>query len=196
MDAIKTSREIGFFLAGDNLMPVLDSNEVRVKVGDMMPLPDESFQGKTDRAADWLTQFGKTKYLFFSPEIALIERLPACKDKTESIILIPSDMDEEIYGRIQDNLPSNMKVNLLKEPFFPKEFFPSNGIIVVSGYLAGGRLMVLPETYRMINHYSDFMGKMVFLPYVILSDSIRYSSWIEAEPGKFNEIWGDESWEM
>lgn len=191
MDAIMINREIGFFLACKNLANVLGSEEVRTKVGAVMPLPQENFSSVIENAADWLSSFGKSKYLFFTPEIGLIERLPACKEKTESIIMIPSDMDEEIKRRLKENLPSNMKVSLWKEPDFPKAIIPANGIIVVCGYMAGERLMVLPETYRMINHYADFKGKKVFVPYTTLNESIRYYEWIEVSSDKFSEIWRD-----
>ena len=40
--------------------------------------------------------------------------------------------------------------------------------------------MVLPETYRMIEHYnSGFWGKKVFVPYVELPDAVRYDEWLE-----------------
>lgn len=192
MDAIKTNREIGFFAACTNLVKVLKSEDVRNKVGAVMPLPGSGFLQSMENVADWLAGFGKSKYLFFTPEIALIEKLPSIREKTESIIMIPCDMDEEIKMRLKDNLPSNMIVSLLEEPYFPRGFVPANGIIVVSGYLAGDRIMVLPETYRMIEHYSGFMGKMVFAPYTVLKESTRYCDWIEVASDKFSEIWRDE----
>ena len=146
--------------------------------------------------ADWLSSFGKCKYLFFSPEIALIERLSGCENKTESIIMVPCDMDQEVKSRLNDNLPKNMKVELLEETKYPEskgiDFRPRNGIIVISGYLAGERVMVLPETYRLINSYgTGFMGKMVFVPYTAIKESIRYVDWLEVEVDKFSEIWRD-----
>lgn len=189
MDAIMINREIGFFLACKNLAKVLESEAVRTKVGAVMPLPKENFTKVIENVTVWLTGFGKSKYLFLTPEIGLIERLPVCNEKTESIIMIPSDMDEEIKMRLKENLPTNMKVSLWEEPNFPKAIIPANGIIVVCGYMAGNRLMVLPETYRMINHYADFKGKKVFVPYTSLNESIRYYEWIEVSADKFNEIW-------
>ena len=52
--------------------------------------------------------------------------------------------------------------------------------------------MVLPETYRLINSYgTGFMGKMVFVPYTAIKESIRYADWLEVEGDKFSEIWRD-----
>lgn len=191
MDAIKTIREIGPFMANENIVKVLDSEDVRTKVGAVMPLPGTGFQDSVNNVADWLAGFGKSKYMFFSPEIALIERLPCCKDRTESIVVVPCDMDDEIRDRLKDNLPQNMKVTLLEEPYFPKSFVPGNGMIIVSGYMAGERAMVLPETYRMIEHYSGFMGKTVFVPYTTIQESMRYTDWLEVGTDKFDEIWRD-----
>lgn len=196
MDAIKTVREIGTFMANENIVAVIDSEDVRSKVGAVMPLPGNDFEEYMDRAADYVASFGKSKYMFFSSEMGLIERLPSCKDRTESIIMVPGDMDPEIKERIKDNLPKNMNVALLDETKYPEsvgiEFRPRNGIIIVSGYLAGDRIMVLPETYRLINSYCNgFMGKVVFVPYTSIQESTRYTDWLEVGADKFNEIWRD-----
>lgn len=197
MDVIKTTREIGFFMACENIVAVLDSEDVRVKVGVDMPLPDSDFIKRMNNAVDWLAGFGKTKYMFLTPEIALIERISSDEDKTEAIIVAPFDMDAEIKIRLKNNLPKNMKVTLLEETKFPKavgiDFRPRNGLLVVTGYLAGDRIMVLPETYRLINSYANgFMGKTVFVPYATIQESIRYCDWIEVDSGKFSQIWRNE----
>lgn len=196
MDAIKTVREIGTFMANENIVAVIDSEDVRGKVGAVMPLPGNDFKEYMEHAVDYIAGFGKSKYMFFSPEMGLIERLPSCKGRTEAIIMIPSDIDPEIKGRIKDNLPKNMNVALLDETKYPDsvgiEFRPKNGIIIVSGYLAGDRVMVLPETYRLINSYCNgFMGKVVFVPYTSIQESTRYTDWLEIGADKFNEIWRD-----
>lgn len=100
MDAIKTVREIGTFMANENIAAVLASEDVRAKVGAVMPLPGINFNESINKVADWLSSFGKCKYLFFSPEIALIERLSGCENKTESIIMVPCDMDQEVKSRL------------------------------------------------------------------------------------------------
>ena len=120
MDAIKTVREIGTFMANENIAAVLASEDVRAKVGAVMPLPGINFNESINKVADWLSSFGKCKYLFFSPEIALIERLSGCENKTESIIMVPCDMDQEVKSRLNDNLPKNMKVELLEETKYPE----------------------------------------------------------------------------
>lgn len=192
MDMLKTVREIGFFENGCNLAEVIGSEDVQAKVGDVMPLPMPELTESIYDIAEWLTAFGKEKYMFLSPEITLVDKLAECNADKEAIFLIPCDMDHEVKERLKGNLPKNMKVSLLEEPYFPEAFYPGNGILVVCGYLAGGRMMVLPETYRMIDHYSGFWGKKVFVPYVELTDAVRYEGWMEIGNDKINMIWRNE----
>lgn len=182
-------REIGHFETGRNIVTVIDSDEVRLKVGALMPLPGKEIEDDVKAVAEWLINLGKTEYMFFSPEIAIIEKMIPCAKGQEVIIIMPCDMEEEIGERLKNNLPRGMKVSLLEEPYFPKGFFPGNGVIVVCGYMAGERLMVLPETYRLIDHYSGFMGKKVFVPYTHLNEAVRYKGWIEVSADRFSEVW-------
>lgn len=192
MDLLKTIREIGFFEVTANLAKVLDSRDVWFKAGEIMPLPDKRGVDNIEKIAKWMASFGKSKYLFLTPEIALIERLAVLCPQQEAMVLAPCDMEEDVRTRLQNNCPRNMRTLLLKEPFFPENFYPGNGIIVVCGYLAGGRTMVLPETYRMIDHYfSAFYGKKLFVPYTELNEGVRYGGWLEVSIDKFSRIWRD-----
>ena len=194
MDLLKTVREIGFFETGNNLVPLLKSEDVQLKAGEVMPLPNQDLIKAISEIADWLASFGKHKYLLLTPEIKLIDYLTKHEDKNETIILVPSDMEKEVKERLSVNLPKGVEVSLLEEPYFPKNFCPSNGLLVVCGYIAGGRLMVLPETYRMIDHYvidhyGGFLGKKVFVPYVELTEAIRYEGWMEVSSDAFSAVW-------
>lgn len=189
MDMLKTVREIGFFEAGNNLVEVLNSEDVQVKVGEVIPLPDKELIENTSRIADWLAAFGKQKYMFLTPEICLVDHLAKHGEQNEAIVLGPCDMEKEVKERLSANLPKGMRVSLLKEPYFPEAFYPGNGLVVACGYVAGGRLMVLPETYRMIDHYSGFLGKKVFIPYVELEEAVRYEGWMEVSRDRFNTVW-------
>lgn len=192
MDAIKICREIGFFMTAKNIAAVMESEELINKVGEVMPLPEAGMEEKIQNVTDWLTEFKKTKYMFLSPEIALIESFKETAGDSEAIIMVPSDMDEEMSQRLGNNLPRNMKVSLLREPYYPEQFIPGNGMIVVCGYMAGSRLMVLQETYRMIHNYCDFPGKIVFLPYTQIDTSVWYGDWLEVKSDLFSEIWRGE----
>lgn len=192
MDMLQTVREIGFFETGNNLIGVLGSQNVKTKAGAVMPLPNESLIEDTSEIVKYLVEFGKNKYMFMTPEIAIIEKLALFDCQGEAIILLPCDMENEVKERLKDNLPRGMNVLVLAEPYFPESFFPSNGMIVVSGYMAGDRIMVLPETYRMIDHYSGFFGKKIFVPYVEIADATRYDGWMEVGGNKFSMIWRKE----
>lgn len=190
MDMQKTAREIGLFETAVNLVAVCSSSDVQSKVGASLPLPDVNITVNIKSIAEWLVSFGKKKYLFMMPEIALAEEMAKYSDHdTEIIFMIPCDMDLEAKGRLKNNLPNQMKVSVWEEPFFPDDFFPGNGMIVVSGYMAGDRAMVLADTYRLIEHYNGFLGKRAFVPYCELTSAYRYEGWLEAGQKRLNISW-------
>lgn len=193
MDIQKTAREIGLFETGINLSKVCDSTDVIRKVGASMPLPDGDIAARIPRIAAWIHGFGKKKYMFLTPEIALIEELSKLSKQEEVIIAIPCDLEEEAKNRLQNNLPRDIEVTILEEPFFPQSFFPGNGLIVVCGYSAGGRPMVLPDTYRMAEHYSGFLGKKVFIPFKELETAVHYDGWLEISQQRLSTKWRCES---
>lgn len=190
MDMQKTAREIGLFETAVNLVAVCNSSDVQAKVGASMPLPDANIMNNIKSIAEWLVSFGKKKYFFMTPEIALAEAMAKLADHdTEIIFMIPCDMDPEAKDRLKNNLPNQLKVSVLEEPFFPGDFFPGNGMIVVSGYMAGDRAMVLADTYRLIEHYNGFLGKRAFVPYCELASAYRYDGWLEAGKKRLNISW-------
>lgn len=193
MDMQKIAREIGLFETGINLSKVCNSTNVIQKVGASMPLPDEEIVDRIPQIAAWLHSFGKSKYMFLTPEIALIEEMSKLSNQEEVIIAIPCDLEEEAKERIRNNLPRNIEVTILEEPYFPQSFFPGNGLMVVCGYAAGGRTMVLPDTYRMVEHYSGFLGKKVFIPYKDLETAARYDGWLEVSQQRLSKKWRSES---
>lgn len=192
MDIQKTAREIGLFETGINLSKVCNSTDVIQKVGASMPLPDEDIASRVPQIAAWLHSFGKSKYLFLTPEIALIEEMSKCSNVEEVIIAIPCDLDGEAKKRLWNNLPRGIEVTILEEPYFPQSFFPGNGLLVACGYAADGRAMVLPDTYRMVEHYSGFLGKKVFIPYKELETAARYDGWLEVNQQRFSAKWRSE----
>lgn len=187
---LDTARVIGFFEAGVNLVEVCKSSEVIMKVGATMPLPDENIKMGIDRIAEWLLEFEKNQIMYLSPEIALIDAIEAQKHKDiHHIIALPSDLDIDTKEMINNNLPKGANVTVLDEPFFPQNFYPSNGLIVISGYSGGDRAMVLHDTYRMVEHYGGFLGKKVFVPYKELDVASRYDGWMEVNSQRISEKW-------
>lgn len=190
MDMLDTVRVIGFFEAGTNLVDVNESSEVNMKVGAKMPLPDKNIKQNIEKYAEWILGFDKNEVMYLTPEIALIEAIERKKHKViNHIIALPCDLDSDTKERINNNLPKDANVTVLEEPFFPQNFFPGNGLIVISGYSGGGRSMVMHDTYRMIEHYGGFLGKKVFVPYRELDVASRYDGWMEVNPQRVSEKW-------
>lgn len=186
----RTAREIGLFETAVNIARVRQSAEVVRKAGAAMPLPDADIEERVAQAARGLLDFHKSKYLFLTPEIALVEAMAKqTGGGVETMLAVPCDMDREAKERLKQNLPRGIGVTVLEEPYFPEDFFPGNGLLVVCGYGAGERAMTLPETYRMVEHYSGFLGKKVFVPYVELSGAVRYDGWMEVSRQRFTEKW-------
>ena len=189
MDILKTAREIGFFELGYNLSKIPKSSSLVWRIEEKMPLPDDDFMRILSDVPEMIGQLGKSKCIFLTPEIALIERLAAAADGiTEAIIITPADMDPESLERLRNNLPRNIKVSLWSEPYFPNSFNPRNGVIMACGYMADYHPMVLPETYRMIDHYWGFTGKKIFVPYVHIPAAVRYGVWQETT-SDFSMVW-------
>ena len=189
MDMRKTAKEIGLFETAINLAKVSTSTAVIQKAVASMPLPDEGIALQAKQIAEWLLSFKKSKYLFLTPEIALIEEMGKLANSTiEAIIAVPCDLEQEAKDRLRNNLPRGVSVTVLEEPYFP-QLFPGNGMIVVSGYSGGDRAMVLEDTYRMVGHYNDFRGKKAFVPYTELEAATRYDGWMEISQQRFNAKW-------
>lgn len=190
MDIQRTAREIGLFETAINLAKVKDSADVIQKVGVSMPLPDDDIDSRTDQAARWLCEYGKKKYFFLTPEIALIDAMSRIADKsTEIIIAVPFNLESDAKERLGGNLPHGLNVTLSEEPCFPPSFFPSNGMMVICGYLGNDRAMVMPDTYRMAEHYHRFPGRRVFLPYREMDIAVRFEGWIEIDPQRLSDKW-------
>lgn len=191
-DPRKTVKEIGIFEMSHNLALVSDSSVIQEKVGGTMPLPDSNVETRLECAAQWLAEFGKNRYLFLLPEIALIEKIAAINKNAEVYIAVPWNLDEEAKIRLENNLPKDVSVTVLEETYAPRNFSPHNGIMVVSGYSAAGHLMVLPDTYRMLENYSGskgFFGRKVFVPYKELEVAERYEGWMEVNAQLISEGW-------
>ena len=190
MNVKKAVREIGFFETALNMEAAGLNASLQDKPEITLPFPSGNTRADCEELARWLLESDKRKYLLLTPEIALIEAMAKCADRdTEVILAVPCDLDPESEERLLNNLPRSIHVSVLKEPFFPDRFLPANGMIVACGYAAGAHLFVLPETYRMIEHYGGFMGHKVFAPYIRMNAAERFEGWIETSSSNFSEKW-------
>ena len=189
MDLLKTAGEIGLFELAANVSACLRSSEAAALAEASMPLPGEDAPGRIKAAADWLLSFGKTRYMFLTPELSIMDELyTRSGGRACSILAMPCCMDAEAKARLRENLPP-AGVTTLDEPFFDDGFYPGNGLLVVCGYSAGGVAMVLPQTYRMAEHYDVFRGRKVFLPFVELAARERRAGWMELSSERFSAEW-------
>lgn len=190
MDIQKTASEIGLFETAINLAKVSNSANVIQKVGTSMPLPNEDIEIRVKQVAKWLYDFNKNKYMFLTPEIALFEEMSKLAGThMEIIIATPCNLEQEAKERLKNNLPHGITITVLEEPYFPQSFFPRNGMLVICGYLGGNRALILSDTYRMVEHYSGFLGKKVFVPYTELDAATRYDGWMEINQQRLSAKW-------
>lgn len=188
MDLIAVINEVGLFEASANLAGI-DHSVLAAALDGQMPLPPISCAEAAASAANWLLSFNKTRFMFLTPEIQLIEAMSAQTQRPLVCeYVLPFNVDPEIKGRLQANLPTirTIRVSTLDEPAFPVDFYPSNGLIVACGFTSGHRAMVLPETYRMLNHYKDFRGHIVFCSVFDAKDVCSFDTWLQAPNGVFS----------
>ena len=178
MDIHKLALEIGLFETALNL------KESSIEENNEMPFPNSDMHTTIKNSAEWLGKLNKKKYMFLTPEIALIEKMTA---EAEAIIIVPCGIDLESEERLKNNLPKNISVEILREPYFPENFTPNDGIIVACGYISSGRAMIMNETYRLIAHYGGFYGRKVFLPYVNIENFICFEGWKQS-PQIFDDV--------
>ncbi len=189
MDIQRTAKEIGLFETALNLSKYSESFEIVDKVGAAMPLPDSDITERVKLIARWLHSFGKTHYMFLTPEVALVDELAELSSSNiEVIFAVPHNLEDDIKERLKNNMSRNAKTSILKEPDFLR-LYPDDGLMVICGYLGGNRAMVLSDTYRMAEHYSSFRGKKVFLPYLELEKAARFEGWMELKQERITTQW-------
>lgn len=192
-DLRKTAREIGVMQLAANLWELRGSREVLSAAADYLPMPNGDMTERIDRIAAWLLSFGKTYYLFLTPEVALAEAMlrQASDAKTEVLFVLPSTMDADVAERIRGNLPRGGRVSVLTERDPLDDFFPRNTMMVVSGYLGRDHMMILEDDiYRLVEqHCGSFYGRKAFVPYAELDQAVRYEGWMELSREKINTVW-------
>ena len=155
-----------------------------------MPLPDEDIKVKAMQVAKSLINTGKRRFLFFLPEIMIIDEMAKiAAGSIEVFIPEPYMLDNEARERLGNNLTHEFKAEIIEERNIPKYIHPGDGMMVVTGYLAGERLMVLPDVSIMFENSSKIMCRKVFAPYVELDSSLRYEGWMELSSQEISGVW-------
>ena len=124
MDIRGIVKEIGYFETVRNLQYVDSRSEAVRRVLSEMPLPSESAEETISKCTEMIRKKRKKKIFFLTPEIALIEKLAEHPDGIETILIaLPSDLDEEICGRIGNESDERYGYpSRSKNPFFRKSF--------------------------------------------------------------------------
>ncbi len=192
----ETAREIGVMQQAANLWELRDSREIQRMAADYMPMPDGDMSARIDQIAEWLLSFGKTYYLFLTPEFALAKAMlrQDPNRNMEAIFMIPPTMETNTVDRIRSNLRRGGGISMLTERDSLDNFFPRNTMMVVSGYLGRDHMMILEnDIYRLTEQHSNgFYGRKAFVPYVELDEAIRYNGWMELSREKINAVWRTE----
>ncbi|GAU75615.1 hypothetical protein [Fusibacter sp. 3D3] len=178
-NVISTIEEIGFFETMQLIQPHLIDTIVSEQI--LMELPmcaEDDIQSRISDIVEKLENCPKQNLLFISPELALIERLAARNSQHHIIIALPCDLEPVVVERIQNNMPPGVNVSFLKEPFYPDNFLPSSSAIIAFGFENNSRAMLLPRFYRLMERYSSFMGRKIFIPCSENSVS-RPFQWVE-----------------
>lgn len=174
LETVGVLQEIGSDSIPDNFLnelPILPSTRLIDK--------------RIETIRDAIIASGKQEILLLSPEIALLEQFSHRSDIHFQIVL-PNDIDNDMLKRVCNNVPPGVNVDFINELFFPKDFFPSNGLILAFGFQNDNRCLLLSHILRIMEHYKGFMGKRVFV--TINEDGekcSRPSSWIECYKGEY-----------
>ena len=183
MDITKSIRQNGLFATAQSVANHGKHNNIT-----SIPLPNGNIETETEKIAEWLLSFDKKKIMLFTPETALIEAMSKkATEDTEFIIVVPFDMSSEEDKLIRERLPIDSNITIIREPSFPRAFYPGNGLMVICGYSFNGKAMVTLETYRLIEHYKMFVGKKAWVEYA--NDSTPYDGWIQISENRFNAKW-------
>ena len=189
MDIQMALRELGIYEIAADIAKFATSESVNQKVGAYMPLPSDDIEERAAFIAKSLLASGKTKFLFFHPEIAIIdEHSKNTKSHIEVYIPVPYELDNDSIERLSNNFPRNLDVRVIEERSIARYIHPGDGIMVTTGYIANGRLMVLPDTYIMFENSRKIKCRKVFASYVELNTALRYEGWVEMKSESITEI--------
>lgn len=166
-----------------------NSSEITNDASLHLPIPDDDIHNKLNSIVNSLAELKKKKFLFLTPEIAVIERLDAVECVEEVIICLPSDYDEDTYERIFNNKPVNVKITFIKENEVPLDFNGKNAAIVAFGFCDDERALVLNYNYRMMERYKAFYGYKILVSCGNHMSNARPVGWTPVNTYEFfNEI--------
>ena len=177
--------EIGVIETALNIGKYIDDSQIVIESSRFMPFPDADFYKRTTDIAEQIKSLKKEKILLLTPDIALIELIKNSEYISEILVCVSSELNDEAKERISNNLPAGIKVTLIDENTFPKDFTPSNAAIVAVGYADREKAIILRENYKMLNVYNKFYGmKLLISPQNSVSNE-RPMGWIAINTAEF-----------
>ena len=187
--------ETGVMALQEILEKYLDEPELLMEAGAFLPLPDHTHTAqRVEEVARYLVGLGKDKLMFLQPELAVLEALGARAWPGEVLVVLPAELSGECEGRIRANLPRGVRVTLLREPSFPRDFRPDNGAMVVFGYASENRGLIYRPCYRMLEAYRNYLGEKVLISCLEGRDSCRPIQWVGVQLEQFfTQVYRDES---
>ncbi len=155
--------EIGVVETALNISKYINDSQIVYESSRFIPFPDAEFHERIYRIAKHIKSLKKEKILLLTPDIALIELLKDSEFISEILVCISSELNEETKERISNNLPTGIKVTLIDENTFPKNFNTLNAAIVAVGYSGKDKAIILRENYKMMSAYNGFYGMKVLV---------------------------------
>lgn len=177
--------EIGVIETALNIGKYIDDPNIVIESGRFMPFPDADFYKRTVDISEQIKALKKEKILILTPDIALIELIKNSEYISEILVCISSELSYEAKERISNNLPIGIKVTLIDENTFPKDFTPSNAAIVAVGYADREKAIILRENYKMLNVYNKFYGMKVLISPQNGMSNERPMGWIAINTSEF-----------
>ena len=146
-----------------NLHRYSDIPEIIEKAELYLPIPQKEDTPDADSIANSLSALGKSRMLFLTPEIAVVEKLAKYGTVKQIVVCLPSSYDEDTCQRIAANMPQGVEISFIRENEIPHNFVPSRDAIVAFGFYDNGRGLILSSNYRMMERYKAFYGSRVLV---------------------------------
>jgi len=141
-----------------NLQKYNNTAEIMEKAAIYIPVPEKQHICDPQTIADSLTDLGKSRLLFLTPEIAVIEKLAQCENPPQIVVCLSSAFDGDTCSSIAANMPQGLQVDFISENEILDDFMPAEAAIVAFGFFDGHRGLILGSNYRMMERYKAFSG--------------------------------------
>ncbi len=127
----------------------------------------ESFQSNLiDILNELMAWINAKSMLMVGPELIFLEKLKDIAPGTKVFMALDSYLTTQSVSRISKNTPRGIQAKVLRVPELFNPLHPSESVMIVMGFHAGGRLALVPESSaRVIQYYLPryFDGEVLLL---------------------------------